>query len=176
MTALEASKLLSISYSSVIKKYERYRKSLIGFLEAEYEKNRDNILAYDEFLYIDHNKRGNPKFIFDAYNFLTFDYGGRVYTIMMPSLTRFKSAFLEDGIDEIYYTNFYEFLNIHRISRLKSKENTIVEFWDFLDTHLKIYKGFREDNFIYYLKEAEFKFNYPDIKERLKILTYIYLY
>ncbi len=170
MSALEASQKLNISYSTIRNKYDKFRISLLPFLEEEYEKNRDNIIAYDEFLYLDHNKRGDLKHIFDAHNFLTFDYGNRVYTIMMPSLTKFKNAFLEDGIDEIYYNEYYEFLNIHRISRLKSKENTIVKFWHFLDTHLKRYKGIPKNKFIYYLKEAEFKFNYPEVKERVEVM------
>ncbi|WP_456456417.1 transposase [Nitratifractor sp.] len=159
--AREASKEAGISYVTAKNFFDRIRRLLPALLETDYEQNRDRITEYDEYLYLDHSKRKDKRQIFDAHNLLTFDYGERVYSILMPPLDRFKLAFLDDGLEEIYYREFSRFLSIHRIARLKSRDNTIVRFWRFLDEHMKRYRGVNPENFFYYLKEAEFLFNYP---------------
>ncbi len=175
LTAKETAGYLGINYITAKKSYDAIRKALLPFLEEAYAANRNNILEYDEYLYLDHTKRKERKYIFDAHNFLTFDYGGRVYNILMPSLSRYKSGFLADGLDELYYNEFSKFLKIHRIAKLRSFDNTIVRFWKYFDEFMKKYKGIKRDNFIYYLKEAEFKFNY-EISERREILKRLWLY
>jgi transposase-like protein len=49
---------------------------------------------------------------------------------------------------------------------LQSKTSKINDFWNFLETYLRKYKGVKSENFIYYLKEAEFKFNYTQEEQR----------
>ncbi|WP_292657807.1 transposase [Nitratifractor sp.] len=160
-SALQAAKEVNISYVTVKNYFDRMRHLLPALLEADYEQNRDQITEYDEYFYLDHSKRKNKKCIFDAHNLLTFDYGGKVYSILMPPLDRYKQAFLDDRLEDLYYREFSQFLNLHRIAKLKSRENTIVRFWRFLDEHMKLYRGVHRENFFYYLKEAEFFFNYP---------------
>lgn len=160
-SALQAAETLGITYVTAKNFFDRIRRLLPALLEADYEQNRDRITEYDEYLYLDHSKRKDKRRIFEAHNLLTFDYGGRTYSILMPPLDRFKVAFLEDGLEEVYYREFSRFLTIHRIARLKSRDNTIVRFWRFLDEHMKHYRGVNPENFFYYLKEAEFLFNYP---------------
>ncbi|MCF6200509.1 MAG: transposase [Hydrogenimonas sp.] len=169
LTARQASKRVGVTYVTAKRFYDLIRSRILIYLQECYEENRDNILEYDEYLYLDHSKRGNKKNIFDAYNFLTFDYGEKVYNILMPSLERYKAEFLEDGLEEIYYKEFSRFLKIHRIAKLRSLDNTIIRFWAYFDQFIKKYKGVERENFIYYLKEAEFKFNVP-IERREDIL------
>jgi hypothetical protein len=169
LNAKEAAELHGVSYVTAKNLYDTVRKKLLGFLEQKYMENRSRILEYDEHIYLDHNKRKNKRYIFDAHDFLTFDYGGKVYNILLPSLERYKNKFIEDGIDEIYYREFSRFLTLNRISRLNKLDNTIMHFWQYLDEFMKKYKGIRSDNFVYYLKEAEFKFNYPDKAKRYRI-------
>ena len=159
--ALEAAEKAGVSYAAAKNLFDRIRRVLPALLEADYERHRDHVVEYDEYLYLDHAKRKDKRYIFDAHDMLTFDYGGRVYSILMPPLDRFKVAFLDDGLEEVYHREFSRFLNIHRIARLKSRDNTIVRFWRFLDEHMKSYRGVDRENFFYYLKEAEFLFNYP---------------
>jgi len=168
-TAKESAETLSLNYVTVKKHYDAFRRLLLPLLEEAYASHREEIVEYDEYLYLDHAKRREKKYIFDAHNFLTFDYGGRVYNILMPSLDRYKGGFLADGLEELYYDEFSKFLRIHRIAKLRSLDNTIVRFWQYFDEFMKKYKGVRRDNFIYYLKEAEFKFNYP-MPERADLL------
>ncbi|WP_457598441.1 transposase [Hydrogenimonas sp.] len=161
LTAREAARSLGLNYVTAKRFYDRVRRLLLADLERSYIDHREDVVEYDEYLYLDHAKRRDKKYIFDAHNFLTFDYGGKVYNILMPSLERYKSTFLSDGLDEVYYREFSRFLKIHRIAKLRSIDNTIVRFWEYFDQFMKKYKGVGRDSFIYYLKEAEFKFNYP---------------
>jgi len=169
-TALKASKELKVNYITAKKAFDKFRKKLALFLEDEYEQNRQNLLEYDEYLYLDSVKRGDKRYIFDGFDFLTFDYGGRVYNILMPSLQKYKKSLLDDELEDIYYREFSKFLTIYRVAKISSHENTIVKFWRFFDSFFRKYKGIKRENFFYYLKEAEFKFNYPKIEERIKIL------
>ncbi len=167
--ALETAKVTGMSYVTAKSFFDHIRRSLPALLEADYERHRDKVVEYDEYLYLDHSKRKNKRHIFDAHDLLTFDYGGRVYSILMPPLDRYKQAFLHDGLEEVYYKEFSRFLNIHRIARLKSRDNTIVRFWRFLDEQMKRYRGVNKENFFYYLKEAEFLFNYS-MPDRVEVL------
>ncbi len=171
-SASKASKKLGVNYITAKRAFDKFRRELAIFLEAEYEKNRENVLEYDEYIYLDHSKRGDKRAIFDGFDLLTFDYGGRVYNILMPPLNRYKNSFLDDGLEEIYYQEFAKFLKIHRVAKLRSHQNTIVKFWSFLDNFFKKYRGVKPESFFYYLKEAEFKFNYKK-EERVEILVEI---
>ena len=89
----------------------------------------------------------------------------RVYTLLMPKIG--KRAFdIEDG--------FIQYLNWNKIHSLNSHQTKLNEFWKFLEDNLKKYKGMNEDNFFYYLKESEFKFNYSK-DEQIEILKNLYL-
>jgi len=159
-TAKEAAGDLGISYVTAINFYQRLRTHLLPLLENDYETARDRVEQYEETLYLDHNKRRDRRHIFDAHNFLTFAYGDRVYNILMPSLERYKNTLLDDGLHEQYWEEFSRFFIFHRIAKLESRDNTIERFRRYFDNFMKSYRGVRRENFIYYLKEAEFKFNY----------------
>ena len=139
-------------------------------LEADYEAQRDRVTEFEEYIYLEASKRREKRHIFDAHNFITFDYGGRVYNVMMPSLRRFRQAFSDNDAEQLYSNEFNRFLRIHRIAKLKTNQNAITRFWDFFERYITRYKGVRPENFPYYLKEAEFKFNYAE-GEQIAILT-----
>jgi transposase-like protein len=174
LSAAEAARHCGTAPLTAQKHYRRFRTLLLPWLEAQYDAHRDRIVEYDETLYLDRNKRRDKRHIFDAHNFLTFDYGGRVYNILMPSLERYKNAFLDDGLEEVYHRELSTFLKMHRIARLKKLDNTIQRFWHFLDGQLSRYRGIPAEQFIYYLKEAEFKFNHP-MPERREVLRRLIL-
>ncbi|WP_187647603.1 transposase [Nitrosophilus labii] len=171
--ALETSKIMGLSYVTVKNRFLLFRKLISLYLEKEYE-NKKEVIEFDEYLYLEKNKRNDKKNIFDAYNFLTFDYGGKIYNLMMPDLSRYKTSYLEDGLEEIYYKEFEQFLKLNRIAKLKSSQNLITRFWNFFESFINSYKGVSRENFFYYLKEAEFKFNFPK-NERVEILKKIYI-
>lgn len=69
-----------------------------------------------------------------------------------------KRAFdAEDG--------FIQYLNWNKIHSLNSHKTKLNEFYKYVEKNLKRYKGIDEDNFFYYLKEYEFKFNYKKDKQ-----------
>jgi len=172
LTILECSKKIKIHYTAVKRIYEQIRKKIALLLEEDYQ-NRKDILEFDEYIYLEKSKRRDKKNIFDGYNFLTFDYGGKIYNLMMPDLSRYKSSFVADGLEEIYYKEFEKFLKIHRISKLSSRYNLITKFWKYFESFIPKFKGINRENFFYYLKEAEFKFNYTQ-KEQKEILEKLF--
>ncbi len=172
LNALQCKERLKINYLTVKKRYDEFRKLLAVFSEKEYD-NKKEVSEFDEYLYLQKSKKRDKKNIFDAYNFITFDYGGKIYNLMMPDLSRFKPSFLEDGLDDIYYKEFQRFLKIHRVAKLASQKNKITEFWKYFENFILKYKGVNRENFFYYLKEAEFKFNYTQ-KEQKEILKKLF--
>ena len=133
------------------------------------------IKEYDEMLYLPETLRKNKRHIFEAFDFLTFDYGDAVYNILLPSLEHYKKRLLDDGLENLYYREFSRFLAIHRIARLRSRENTIIRFWNYFDEFMKQYRGISRNSFPLYLKEAEFRFNVPVPEHRFKILKSLIL-
>ena len=72
-------------------------------------------------------------------------------------------------IKENYFKEFSKFMMLNKISKIQKKENIIASFWIFFEESILKYKGINKDNFFYYLKEIELKFNYS-IKEQRNIL------
>ena len=170
--ALQTSKTLGMSYITVQKKFMDFRYKLTIYLDKQFD-NKQKVNEYDEYIYLEKSKRKNKRYIFDAKNFLTFDYDeGKIYNMLLPELSRFKDSFLQDHLDETYYNEFSKYLKWHKIAKLKNKENRITKFWDFFEKNIIKYKGVKQNNFFFYLKEIEFKFNY-DYDNRVKILTSI---
>ncbi len=173
LTAMQAARTLSINYITAKKFYNKIRRLLIIVLQKNYADHYEDVLEYDEYLYLDHSKRKDKRYIFDAHNFLTFDYGGKVYNILLPSLNRYKNGF-QTGEDELQYKEISRFLKLNRIAKLESFDNTIERFWMYFDGFMKKYRGIKSENFIYYLKEAEYKFNYES-NERIETLKKLWL-
>lgn len=158
ITAYEASRQLDVSYVTVKKKYELFRQLIANFLEDEYKDKE--VVEYDEYIYLEKSKKKIKENIFDAQNFLSFHYDDRVYNLLMPSLAKYKSQFLQDGAEDIYFKEFSKFMMFNKISKTKKRENLITQFWLFFEDAILKYKGINRENFFYYLKEIEFKFNY----------------
>jgi len=157
----------NLNYITIKNRYENYRKLIANFLEEQY-RNKE-VKEYDEYIYLEQSKQKVKKNIFDAINFMTFNYEDKVYNLLMPNLNRYKKQFLDDGVDESYFKEFSKFMMLNKISKIQKKENIIASFWIFFEESIVKYKGINKENFFYYLKEIEFKFNYS-VKEQEKIL------
>ena len=164
--ALTASKILHLSYATVLKYYQKFRHLAAEYCEEQYHLHRTRESQYEEYLYIEKSKRHNKKAIFDSHNFLTFAYGEHVYTILMPSLGAYKQQFLEDNLEEVYTKEFSKFMRSSRIIKISEHDNAITRFWHYFETFIRSFKGVSSEFFPYYLKEAEFKFNTPMTKRR----------
>lgn len=173
ISAFEASKLYSASYVSVKKYYHDFRLLSALISEKEFEHVREKQVEYEEYFYIEKSKKNQKNALFDAYNFLTFDYEGHIYTILMPSLQKYKSQFLEDKIEDAYIEELQKFKRRSKIIKISKYYNNIVKFWKYFEQNITIYKGISSEYFAYYLKEFEFKFNHSK-EEAMELLVQNY--
>ena len=148
----EISKKYNISYASVVKEIKNIRIIMAKICEDEFLM-KNEIKEFEEYIYIPN------KNIKNAQNFLTIDFGGKVYNIMLSSLKNYD--FNEKEINSM--------LKQSLIIKIYEKK-LIKEFWEYFENFMKKFKGIKEDNFFYYLKEAEFRFN--NYKLELKDLIY----
>jgi transposase-like protein len=171
LTAREAAKACGCSYMTAKTRYDRIRILIAQYLEERYNEHAGDIKEFDEYFYLEQSKKKSEETIFDIRNFLTFDYGGKIYNILMPSLRKYRTHLLDDGMQHEYYDQFSRFITFRRVAKLEHLDNTIVKFWRFFEAHIKRYRGVDEEHFFYYLKEAEFKFNYPEHEQKEIILS-----
>jgi len=169
----ETVKELQLNYITVQKRYMKYREYIPSYLEKEYEKYETK--EYDEYVYLPKSKKKIKENIFEAQNFLTFCYNeNKVYNLLMPNLNRYKQQFQSDNLEEQYFKEFSRFMMFNKIAKIKKRDNPIVQFWNFLESYILKYKGINQENFYYYLKECEFKFNYTKV-EQIEILSSFYI-
>jgi ribosomal protein S26 len=159
-SALSLSKRSKLSYSSIQKYYETLRILSAQICEKEYEYVRMIKCEYEEYYYLDNSKKLKREAIFDAHNFLTFDYSNHIYTILMQSLEQYKKQFLQDSVQDSYIDEFNRFKRNAKIIKVNKHYNNIVSFWDYFEKTILKYKGIKNDSFIYFLKECEFKYNH----------------
>lgn len=163
-----AVKALHLNYATVKKGYELFRNLIASFLENKYQDK--DVKEYDEYIYLPQSKKKIKENIFDAQNFLTFHYDAKIYNLLMPNLKIYKKQFLDDGAQSIYFKEFSKFMMHNKISKTYKRENLITKFWLYFEESILKYKGIHDDNFMKYLKEIEFKFNYNE-QEQKEILS-----
>ncbi len=158
--ALAISNRLLLSYVSVQKYYKEFRILTARICENEYEALRHRSCQYEEYFYLENSKKMEKEAVFDAHNFLTFDYDNHIYTLLMPSLHQYKNQFIRDGVDDVYSDEFNKFKRDNKIIKISQHHNNIVKFWDYFEKMILRYKGVKSTFFAYYLKEYEFKYNH----------------
>ncbi|MEN4053868.1 transposase [Sulfurimonas sp. NWX79] len=159
-SALQLANRMQVSYTSIHSYYEELRFLCANISEKEYEKYRNINCEYEEYFYLEKSKKNEQEAVFDAHNFLTFDYNGHIYTLLLPSLHKYKNKMIEDSIESTYLHEFNKFKRISRLIKVSKHHNNIVQFWDYFEKSIIIYKGIKSDHFIYFLKEFEFKYNH----------------
>ena len=163
-TALQLSEELKLNYKTVKNKYDEIRFKLSKFLEDEYNKLPKDYSEYEEYYYFSQKQKlQNIKSLYEAINIIGFYCNERVYTLLMPNLKHRRESLVE---------GFEEYLNWHKVYSKGSYKTKLYDFWKFLEKSLKKYKGIEYDNFFFYLKECEFRFNYEK-EEQFKILKSI---
>ncbi|MCB4746780.1 MAG: hypothetical protein LGB68_06535, partial [Sulfurovum sp.] len=73
----------------------------------------------------------------------------------MPKTKR--SLLLHD--EEQEHKLLLKYLNFNKIAKLSKAQSTITRFWDYFETFILQYKGVSDAQFVFYLKEAEWRFN-----------------
>lgn len=169
MSVKECSETLQINYKTVQERYEIIRKLIIHFLENRYYKNNSTFSEYDEYYYLPQIKRGKVKYLFEAIGILGMVYEDKIYTLMLPD--QFSHLEATNNETNIAYLNEYaKYLNRYKIIHYQKFDNLLIKFWVYLEKQTNRFKGINRENFIYYLKELEFKFNYP--KEEQKSIVW----
>ncbi len=159
-SAYSSAKRLGLSYLSVQQYYEEFRILSAAICEREYEMCRHFSCEYEEYFYLEHSKRHCKEAVFDAHNFLTFDYNTHIYNLLLPSLQHYKQQFINDNLTDTYLNEFNSFKRKSKIIKVSSRINSIVTFWEYLEKALRKYRGIQHKNFAYFLKECEFKYNH----------------
>jgi len=167
-TARHTAKNLAISYITVQRNFQNFRLLAANISERKYQQIRHLACDFEEYFYLEETKKQKKEAIFDAQNFLTFDYQNHIYTLLLPSLKKYKNQFLEDNVEDAYIETFKKFKRESRLIRVSKYDNNIVQFWHYFEERIKSYKGIKNETFIYFLKEFEFKYNHT--KEEAKVL------
>lgn len=117
--------------------------------------------------------------------------GGKVYTAIIPNAkTETLLPIIEEKIqpDSIVYTDTFQAYNALDVSdfhhmRINHSElfaegqnhiNGIENFWNQAKRHLRKFNGIKQENFYWFLKECEWRFNGGNHKQLLAQLKYWY--
>ncbi len=161
--ALQISNNLQINYRTVANRYDVFRRLIANYLEDIYHTSIQDSTSYEEFYYFNEKQlQKKHKSLYEAINIIGFYCNTRVYTLLMPSLPKLPLQELDE--------NFEKYLKWHKLQSQNSYATPLKDFWKFLRKNLKKYKGITKDNFFFYLKECEFKYNFskPICKALLK--------
>jgi len=154
INAREASRQTKMHFATVQKYYEGFRKNIALYSDEMYQHNSHRVTGYDEYLYLPKSLKVEEN-IHRLQHFLTMSYDNKVYSIMMP-----RTRDIHYDSKDIYSSKLLlKYLKFNKIAKLSKAQNTITAFWDYFETFICQYKGVSDEQFIYYLKEAEWRFN-----------------
>ena len=117
--------------------------------------------------------------------------GGKVFTAIIPNAkTETLLPIIEANVqpDSVVYTDTFKSYNALDVSRFHHHRinhsqlfadrnnhiNGIENFWNQSKRHLRKFNGIKQDNFYWFLKECEWRFNGGNHAELLKQLKYWY--
>ncbi len=166
-SATQTAKKLNLHFNTVKKRYDHLRKAIALYADEKYQENTHLIEEYDEYLYLPKSVKVFDKNMHKVQNFLTLCYQNRVYSLMMPTPQKYDFNLTEAREQK----KLSKFLRFHKIAKLHTLQNQITAFWDYFENFITQYKGVSEEQFIYYLKEAEFRFNYSEKQQREILFT-----
>ncbi|PHR56038.1 MAG: transposase [Arcobacter sp.] len=173
-SALHLAKRLKLSYVCVRGYFDKFRHICTKVCEDEYIIFRNKTCEYEEYFYLQRSKRKENKAIFDTQIFLSFDYEGHLYNILMPSLKKYKSEFLQDNLEDIYANECTKLQKDIDIIKMHKHENNIVKFWNYFEGSILHYNGVSYEYFPLYLKEIEFKYNHSNEQQYKLIKDYFF--
>lgn len=171
-TILEATQKRGIHYSVGKKAYFKMRLLLTNYAQEQYANQSEPFTQYDEFYYLPQTKKKDSKYVLDAVGIFGMLYDDWVYTLLLPDqFAAFKR--LVEHEEEIEHEAFARYLTSHKVAHIKSFEHRLGEFWKFFEIFMSHFKGVKKENLVYYLKEAEFKFNHSQ-EEQYTILMHLW--
>lgn len=166
INANKASKLLNVNYRTIQNRYTLFRKLIASFLDDEYNNSIKDNSPYEEYYYFTTTEQNRKKkSLFDAINIIGFYSNKKIYTLLMPKLPKYS---IQTSTKDYEY-----YLKWHKLYSTNAYKTPLSIFWRYLEENLKKYKGVDDNNFFYYLKECEFKFNYLH-NQQIEILKNLY--
>ena len=153
-TARETALNTKMHFATVQKYFEKFRRNLALDADTHYRHNAHRVTGYDEYLYLPKSLKIEET-IDKLQHFLTLSYDGKVYNLMMPRARRMP---LEDDEEKENKLRL-KYLTFNKISKLSKAQTTITKFWDYFEIFICRFKGVSDEQFIFYLKEAEWRFN-----------------
>lgn len=176
ISAKECAESLHVNYKTVKDRYMDLRKLITLHVEEQYISQETLFTEYDEYYFLPKNKRGKVKYLFDSIGILGQVYNETVYTIILPDQFAHlrKGALINSDTNFAYLKEYSKYLNRYKIVHYKRFDSKIIRFWVFLEEKLLHFKGISRENFAFYLKEYEFKFN-NEKDEQTKILWKLWI-
>lgn len=176
ISARKTSIALGLSYKSVSDRFMEYRYKMADYLRKQF-KELSGDLEIDESYFGGKRKGKRGR---GAYNkaivFGILERHGKVYTAVVPNVkakTLLKHIKEKTKKGSVYYTDTFRSYNSlviygkhERIDHTKTLVeynkhiNGIEGFWSFAKERFMKYHGINRDNYYWYLKEMEFRFNY----------------
>lgn len=147
-SALQCAKELNYSYGVILKRFDEYRENIKNSLEDYYMLNQDSFVVYEEFILTRENQAND----LGAINIIIFSNQKRIFSSLLPTLKKFEQA---------TPMQINDFIKWHKIKSPQS-DPLIVEFYQFLQQNLKLYRGISYDKLYLYIKEMEYKFMFND--------------
>lgn len=156
VTALET----KMHFATVQRYFEQFRRNIALYADEIYQQNNHRVTGYDEYLYLPKSLK-IEEHIDKLQHFLTLSYDEKIYNIMMPSSRRILFEPEEDQDHKL----LLKYLTFNKIAKLSKAQSTITKFWDYFENFILQYKGVSDEQFIFYLKEAEWRFNTIDTSD-----------
>lgn len=169
----KCSQNLKINYNTVKKNYKKFRILIIDYIEKSNSEQKNSFSHYDEYYYLPHTKKGNYNYFFDSIGILGMTYEQKIYTLLLLDKFSQLKHLSPDLIDMHYYAKYLK--NHNKIILFHTANDIMSKFWEFLDNFMLHFKGVNPKQFIYYLKEAEFKFNYTHTEQRTILMQELHL-
>ncbi len=171
---LNCSQRYSLSYNTVKHVYHTIRVLILNYTQEIYTQQHGSFSQYDEYYYLPCSKQKTVQSIFDAVGILGMYYESSnwVYTLLLPDqLSTMKTLYDHESADVSEHEAYLRFLQHHKVAYVDHLEHRLNEFWSYLEEFMCHFKGIQKENFIYYLKEAEFKFNHSKENQKKIILS-----
>ncbi len=153
-TARETSFTTKMHFATVQKYFEEFRRNVALYADEMYQLNNHKVTGYDEYLYLPKSLK-IEEHINKLQHFLTLSYDNKVYNLMMPTVQRYNFNTEDEQDNKL----LLKYLRFNKVAKLSKSQNVLTEFWDYFETFILQYKGVSDEQFVFYLKEAEWRFN-----------------
>jgi transposase-like protein len=153
-TVAETAKKLGMHPITVQKYFDRFRRYVAALSDKNYQHNTHLVTDYDEYLYLPKSLKIEMH-LDKLQHFITLSYKNRVYNLMMPTVAHYSATDTTAQEQKL----ILKYLTYNKVAKMSEARSTITRFWEYFEQFILKYKGVTQEQFIYYLKEAEWRFN-----------------